>query len=215
MDNSPDEAVPWSNAAAAAPLHEDVLKLRVLAADAPTGPVRTARAVAADLLRHGPPAALIPCVFGVSLLVGLCLLGPARTVVEQESVQSADAGQAAKKVAEELAERKTDDSAARAAQSPRPKDAAVPGETQTRLDAAKAQISAASGKAPAMVQPSPPKSTEKPSGLSERLDLIGRKIAALSAAAPVTDHPPVARKRTNGGRGDAFDPSRNPNAPKD
>ncbi len=216
MDNSPAEAVPRSDAAAAAPLHENILRLRVRSAFARIGALRTARGVTADLLRHDLPAALIPCVFGVSLLVGLCLFVPARTVVKQESVQIADTGQAAKKMAEQLAEHKTDDPAVRAAQSPSPKDAAVAaGETQPPTVPAKAQISAATGKASAKAEPSRTKSVEKRSAFSKKFDPIGRKIAALSAAAPDTNHPPVARKRTNGGGEVAFDPSRNPSAPNE
>jgi hypothetical protein len=66
MDESPAEAGPWANAAAFAALGEDILKLRLRAADATLGqmpskkaeaaPVRAARAVAASLLS---PAALV------------------------------------------------------------------------------------------------------------------------------------------------------------
>lgn len=68
------------------------------------------------------------------------------------------------------------------------KDAAGLGNTKPRLDAAKTEISAAIAEVSGKVERLPPKPPEKPSKA-------------------------VARKRAKGGRGDAFDPSKNPTAP--
>jgi hypothetical protein len=50
----------------------------------------------------------------------------------------------------------------------------------------------------------------------ERIDRIGLKIATLLTIDPVVDHSvsaTPARKREQRARGDAFDPSKHPNAP--
>jgi hypothetical protein len=58
---------------------------------------------------------------------------------------------------------------------------------------------------------------EKLANGGKRLDRIGLKIAALLAVDSGVDHSvsatPVARKRGQNRRGDAFDPSQNPSAP--
>jgi hypothetical protein len=54
-------------------------------------PLRTARAVA-GLLRYLAAAALMVCMFVVTLLVGSYYVGPAPTVVRQESLRNADSG---------------------------------------------------------------------------------------------------------------------------
>jgi hypothetical protein len=62
----------------------------------------------------------------------------------------------------------------------------------------------------------PPKPVEKLAKGGERTDRIGLKIAALLAADPVVDHSVSATppgKRGQRARGDAFDPSKHPNAP--
>jgi hypothetical protein len=199
---------------AAGSLREDVLKLRLRATDSTLGaapskpaeavPERTSRTMVGGLLGFGGPALLMASVFGVSLLVGTHFLGSARTG-RPETGQTADTGQGARKMAEELAMHKTDDPSARAAPSP------------IARDAAKTPIAAAISEPPVRSDPLPPKSSEKPSGSSERIDPIGRKIAALTVAAPVVERPasatPASTKRPHLRRADAFDPARNPNAP--
>jgi hypothetical protein len=227
MDDSAANAAPWANAAAVASLGEDLMKLRLRAADATLGsmpskkvlavPMGTARTVAVGLSHYGPPAAVMIGVFGFTLLLGIHLLSPVGTVVRQESGHSADTSQGAQKMADELAAHKTDDPARRALQSPSPKVAASLGDTAPRLDAAKIQVNAATGEVPVKVEPSPRQPPDEPSKVSERFDGIGHKIAALSSAAPIADRPvsaaPIPRKRSHVARGDAFDPSRNSKAP--
>jgi hypothetical protein len=223
MDDSPAEAVPRANSAPVISLGDEILKLRLRAADATLGhmpskkaeavPIRTARTVAASLLR---PAASMACAFGVPLVLGLYLFSPARTIVEPEGVRIAAADQGAREMAEELDAHKTDDPAMHALRSPSPKDAVVPVDTKPLVDAVKTPIGSAIGEPPAKLEFPTRKSTGKHTGLSERSDPIGHKIAAL-APTTVADRSvsptSVGRKRAHGGHGDAFDPTQNPNAP--
>jgi hypothetical protein len=188
MRDIPDEAVPWISAAAA---------------------------TRSQVLRFGPHTALAACLFGVGWLAWFYLDGHARTVVQRESVQTAEIGQPAQKMAEELTAQKTDVGALGAAQGLSTKDVIDLGNTNPRLNAAKIEISGPIAEGSSKVLR--PKPAEKLSKISERVDHIGLKIAALLAAAPVADRSvsaaPVAQKRARGGRGDAFDPSQHPNAP--
>ena len=212
--------------AAAAPPDEDVLEMGAWAADAihlthfkqaKAAQARNAPTLITNLLRYGPYAALTACLFAGAWLAWSHLDRPARTVVQQESVQSAEIGHAAQKMAEEPPTQKADVEAMPAVQSLSAKDVTGLGDTKPRLDAAKTEISAPIAEVSGKVEHLPPKSAEKPSTARERLDPIGDKIAALLAAAPVADRSvsaaPVTRKRAHGGRGDAFDPSKNPTAP--
>jgi hypothetical protein len=212
--------------AAAAPPDENVLEMRAWAADAihpahfkqaKAAPARNAPTLVTNLLRYGPYAALTACLFAGAWLAWSHLDGPARTVVQQESVQSAEMGHAAQKMAEEPHAQKAEVEALPTAQSLSTKDAIDLGGTKPRLDAAKTEVSAAIVEVSGKVERLPPKSPEKPSKASERFDPIGHEIAALLAAAPVVDRSkaaaPVARKRAENARHDAFDPSKNPTAP--
>jgi hypothetical protein len=224
MHGLPDEAVPWVSAAAA---DEDALEIAPRPADAILGAAparkskavlpRSAPALGARLFMYGPHAALTACLIGAALLVGSHLVARAPVAVQQESVQSAETGQTAQKMAEEPPAQRADLEAMRAAQSLSTKDVTSLGNTQPRLDAAKTEISAGIGEASGRVGRLRPKSAENAPKASERLDRIGLEIAALLAATPVGDRSmsaaPVARKRAPGGRGDAFDPSENPTAP--
>ncbi len=208
------------------PPDEAVLEIGARATDAIPRPVpsrkveavtaRSARALAARALSYSPHAALTACLFGAAWLVGSYFIGPAPTVVQQESVQSAEIGRAAEKKAVELHAQRADIEAMRAAQSLSTKDATGLGNTKPR-DAAKAEISGAIAEVSGKVGHLRPKSAEKLPKVSARFDRIGLKIVALLAAAPLADRSaspaPVPRKRAQGGRGDAFDPSQNPNAP--
>src|SRR5208337_70242 len=223
MHDFPDEAVPWASAAAAPP-DEDVLEMGAWAADAihlahfkqaKAAPARNAPTLVTNLLRYGPYAALTACLFGGAWLAWSHLDRPARTVIQPESVRSAEMGHAAQIMAEEPYAQKAEVEALPAAQSLSTKDATDLGGTKPRLDAAKTEITAAIAEVSAKVERLPPKPPEKPSKASERFDPIGHEIAALLAAAPVADRAvaPVTRKRAHGGRSDAFDPSKNPTAP--
>ena len=223
MHDFPDEAVPWASATAAAPADQDVLEIGAWAADAihpahfkqaKAAPARHAPTLVTNLLRYGPHAALTAWLFGAAWLAWSYLDRPAKTVIQSESVQSAEIEHAAQKMAEEPHAPKAEVEALPPAQGT--KDAAGLGNTKPRLDAAKTEISAAIAEVSGKVERLPPKPPEKPSKASERFDPIGHEIAALLAAAPVADSAvsvAVARKRAKGGRGDAFDPSKNPTAP--
>jgi len=218
MDDSLDEAVPWASAAAAASPDEDGLETGAQAADSILDPIpsrkveaisaRIARPVAAGLLRYGPHAALAAWLLGVAWLVGSSLVGPARTVPQRASVQSAETGHTAQK---------TDVETVRAAQGPSAKDATDPQNTRPRLDAAKTEISGGIRETPGKAERLRSKSAERLSKAGERLDRIGLKIAALLAAAPAADRSapvaPVGRKPAQNARHDAFDPLQDPTAP--
>jgi hypothetical protein len=156
-------------------------------------------------------------LLGVAWLVGSLFVGPAQTVVQQESLQS-KTSLAVQKMAEESRAQKADVEAMHPAQTLSTKDVTGLGTTTPRLDAAKTEINAAIAEPQDKVEHSRPKSADKVSKASERLDRIGLKIAALlAAAAPAADRSmaaaPIARRQARGVRHDAFDPSLNPTAP--
>ena len=222
MKDFPDEVVPWGGAAAAAPPNEDVPKIGVLAADAIVGPltckkIETASVLVAGLLHYGPHAALTAWMIAVARTAGSHFVGPARTVDQQESVRSADAGHAAQKMIDYLHAQEAAVEAMHAAQILSTKDATGLGSAKPRLDALKIDINAAIPEASGTVEHLRSKSAEKLPKTTARVDRLGLTIAALLAAGPVADRSvsttPVVRKRAQGGRGDAFDPSQNPNAP--
>jgi hypothetical protein len=227
MNDFPNEAVPWGGVAAAAQLDEEQSDMDAWVADAALGPAssrkvetvsaRSAPALAAGLFRYGPHAALTACMIAVASMAGSHFVGPARTVEQKESVRSTDTGHAAQKMAEDFHAQEADAEDMRAAQILSTKVATGLGSTKPRLDVAKTEINAAIPDASGKVGHLRSKSAEKLPKTTERVDRIGLKIAALLAAAPVTDHSvsaaSVVRKRAQGGRGDAFDPSEHPNAP--
>ena len=190
MHDFPDEAVPWASATAAAPADQDVLEIGAWAADAihpahfkqaKAAPARNAPTLVTNLLRYGPHAALTAWLFGAAWLAWSYLDRPAKTVIQSESVQSAEIEHAAQKMAEEPHAPKAEVEALPPAQGT--KDAAGLGNTKPRLDAAKTEISAAIAEVSGKVERLPPKPPEKPSKASERFDPIGHDIAALLAAA--------------------------------
>jgi hypothetical protein len=218
----PDTVVPGGGAAAAAPPDEAVPEIGVLAADAIVAPltgkrIETAAALVESLLHYGPHAALTAWMVAVAWTAGSHFVGPARTVDPQTSVRSADTSHAAQKMVDCPHAQEADIEAMRAAQIPSTKDATGLGGTKPRLDAATIDINAAIPEASGMVEHLRSESAEKLPKTTARVDRIGLKIATLLAAAPVADRSapaaPVVRKRAQGGRGDAFDPSQNPNAP--
>jgi hypothetical protein len=221
-----DEPVPWVGTAAAPP-DEETLEIGARAADAIVGSLpskkieavlaRSTPTLAAGLLRYGPHAVLTAWLVGVAWMVGSSFIGPDRTVIHQESVKSAEMGPAEQKMAEKLHAQKAEVEAMHAVQNLSTKNVTGLANVKPHLDAAKPEISAA------IVEPSGKighlrrKSTDRLSKADERLDRVGLKIAALLAGAPVVDHSvsaaPVAQRRAQGRRHDAFDPSLNPTAP--
>jgi hypothetical protein len=212
-----------AGAAAVSPPDADVLQIRARAADAILGPApskkaeaasaRRVRALVVHLLSHGQHAALPACLFGFAWPY---FSGLTTTVVPRLGVESAEIGRTAQ-MAEELSALKASVGAMRAAQSLSAKDATILGNTKPRLDAAKAETSVAIAELAGKVEHMQRESAAKLSQVSERFDRIEHQIAALIAAAPTADGSssaaPVARKRAQGGPGDAFDPSQNPTAP--
>ncbi len=212
MRDIPDKAVPCASPAAVLPPDEDLLEIGAWAADAirpvhfkqdKAAAARDARTLIANLLRYGRHAALTACLFGAGWLAWSHLDHPAKTVIQLESVRGAEMGMAAQKMAEEP-------------HAQRAELDALPGAQSQSTKPPKTEISAAIAGVPSKVEQLLPKSPEKPSKASERFDPIGHEITAVLAAAPVADRSTsaaVARKRTKGGRGDAFNPSKNPTAP--
>ena len=174
---------------------------------------RRAPPLAARLLNYGPHAALTAWLFGAAWLLGSHFVVSTSTAVREESVQSAEMGEAAQKMAAEHHAQEADVEVVRTAQSLSTKAATDLETAKSRLDAKRTEV----GPAIAEVSGKRPKVAEKLSKVGRRFDRIGLEIAALVAAAPAADRlvaaAPVARRRAQSARHDAFDPSQNPNAP--
>ena len=200
MHEFPDEAVPVASAAAGSPPDADVLEIRARAADAILRPVPFKKAKPAStrrapplferLLRYGPHAALAACLFGFAWMAGSYFSSPVRTIMPQGSVESAEVGRAAQKMAEEIRALKANVEAMHTAQSLSAKDAIGVGNTKPGLDAAKTEISAAIAEPSRKVEQ--PKSAEKPSKATERVDRLGLKSRRSSLPLPSrTARPPT------------------------
>jgi hypothetical protein len=208
MDDFPDEAVPSaitdedgseSKARTAAMLGLTYLNW-----------VKTAAAGSRGVLvqRYGPPAALTACLFGFAWLGWSNIQGRAPTL------PSAEINLPAQKTADESPAQTTELEAMRAAHT---EEVSAPETVRPGLEAAKNEAGPGIVEAAGKTGRLPPKSVEKLANGGKRLDRIGLKIAALLAVDPVVDHSvsatPIARKRGQNARGDAFDPSQHPNAP--
>ena len=161
--------------------------------------------------RYGPPAALMACLFGFAWLGWSNIQGRAPTL------PGAEINLPAQKTADELPAQTTELEAMRAAQSLNTGEVSAPETVRPGFEAAKNEAGPAIVEAAGKTSRLPPKPVEKLANGGKKLDRIGLKIAALLAVDPVVDHSvsatPVARKRGQGARGDAFDPSQHPNAP--
>jgi len=238
MYDSPDEAVPGASAAAASPPDANVLEIRARAADAILGPVPAKKAEEGStrrvpplfgrLLSYGPHAALAACLFGFAWVAGSYFFGgqspfyamkprPVRTVVMEESVERAEMLRTVQKMAEEIRVLKANVEAMHATQSLSAKDATGREGMKTRLDAMQTETGTAISELAGKVKHLQREFAAKLFQVSERFDRIEHQIAAPRAAASVAaasaSGAAPARKRTQGGRGDAFDPSQNPTAP--
>ena len=211
MDDFPDEAVP------SAITDEDgsEFKARTAAMLGLTylNWIKTAAAGSRGVLvqRYGPPAALMACLFGFAWLGWSNIQGRAPTL------PSAEINLPAQKTADELPAQTTELEAMRAAQSLNTGEVSAPETVRPGFEAAKNEAGPGIVEAAGKTSRLPPKPVEKLANGGKKLDRIGSKIVALLAVDPVVDHSvsatPVARKRGQGARGDAFDPSRHPNAP--
>ena len=160
---------------------------------------------------------------------------PPAPVATQESVARAEMHRAAQEMIEDIRALKANVEALRAAQSQPGKDATALEGLQTRLDAVKAETGASIAELAGKVENMQREPEAKLSEVIERLDRIEHQIAPLAtaslgaasapgnAAAGKPAQPAVAQakpplenahgQRKIGGRGDAFDPSKNPTAP--
>jgi uncharacterized protein YidB (DUF937 family) len=160
---------------------------------------------------------------------------PAPPVATQESVARTEMLRAAQEMAEEIRGLKANVEALRAAQSQPGKDAAALEGLNSRLDAVKAETGASIAELAGKVENMQRQPEAKLSEVIDRLDRIEHQIAPLAtaslgaasapgnAAAGKPAQPAVAQakpplenahgQRKIGGRGDAFDPSKNPTAP--
>ncbi|MGA2636115.1 hypothetical protein [Methylocella sp.] len=178
---------------------EGVLEMRARATDAMLGPTfsnpeaAAMRRALALFKRYGAHAALAACVVGVAWMGHSYFSRPARTVASVESVEAPPA-----------------------TASPMAKEYGTLEYTKPPLDTAKTDTSSAIVELLDKVERVEHLQRSKRSEVSKRFHHIGHKTAAL-AAASVASHPAstasVTRKHAQGGRGDAFDPSRNPTAP--
>jgi hypothetical protein len=147
-------------------------------------------------------------------LFGLAWLGWSHSQGRAPTPPSAETNLPAQKTAEESHAHRAEVEAVRAARSVN---------TEEVCETAKPDLEAAkSGAGPGILEAAgktsrlPPKPVEKLAKGGERIDRIGLKIAALLAADPVVDHSVSTmqvRRREQRTRGDAFDPSRHPDAP--
>jgi uncharacterized protein YidB (DUF937 family) len=160
---------------------------------------------------------------------------PAPPVATQESVARTEVLRATQEMAEDIRALKANVEALRAAPSQSGSDAAALEGLKTSLDAVKAETGASIAELAGKVENLQREPEAKLSQVIERLDRIEHQIAPLAtaslgaastpgnAAAGKPAQPAVAQakpplenahgQRKIGGRGDAFDPSKNPTAP--
>jgi hypothetical protein len=174
------------------------------------------RALALGHLNYASSAALTACLFGFgALLAGSHLVGPAGTVVQQEKVQSPEMASTAQTMADPPHAQTAGVADLQAPPIPHAIDAGGSAIPKPRPVADRTEIGAPSAGAPGKAEHARSKSAEKLSKAGQRIDRIGLTITALLAAAPAADRsrsPAPDRKLAPGGRGDAFDPARNPTA---
>jgi len=161
---------------------------------------------------------------------------PARPVATQESVERTEMLRKAQVMAEDIRTLKANFEALRAARSQSGTDATALEGLNTRLDAVKAETGAAIAELAGEVENMQREPAAKLSQVIERLDRIEHQMAAPPATAALGTasapgkaaarqpaqiavapaKPPLENahgQRKTGGRGDAFDPSKNPTAP--
>jgi hypothetical protein len=227
MRNFPDELDPRASSPLAVPSVKDALETgaRAVGEIFRFAPSHTSemlsrlrsRALAFGRLNYASSAALTACLFGFgALLAGTHFVDRAGTVVQQETVQSPEMASTGQAMADAPHARTASVADLQAPQIPHPQGAGgsamtKPGPVADRV-ADRMDIGA-----PGKAERARSKSAEKLSKAGKRVDRIGLTIAALLAAAPAADPSgspaPANRKLAQGGRGDAFDPARNPSAP--
>jgi hypothetical protein len=159
---------------------------------------------------YGPLAALAACLFCFAWLAWSNIQHPALTL------PSAETNLPARKTAEQLHSQRVEVEAMGAAQNLNTEEVSAPETAKPVFEARKNEAGPGIVEAAGKTSPLPPKPVEKLAKGGERIDRIGLKIAALLAVDPVVNHSLSAtpvRKREQSARGDAFDPSKHPNAP--
>ena len=164
----------------------------------------------ASLKRYGPPVVLTAGLFG------LACLGSSNIQRTAPTLPRAEINLPVQKTVEESHAQRAVVEAMHAAQSLNTKEVSAPEPAKPSLEAAKDEASPSIVETAGKTSRLPPKPMEKLPNGSGRIDRIGLKIAALLAVDPVVDHSvsaTLARRREQGARHDAFDPSQHPNAP--
>ena len=228
MRNFQDDPDPRTSSPLAVPSDKDALEtgeravsssFRSVPSIASEAPSRLrSRALPLGHLNYASSAALTACLFGLgALLVGTHLVGPARTIVQQERVQSPEMASTAQTMADAPHAQAALVAELQAPQTPHAQDVGGSAITKPRPVADRTEIGAPAAGAPGRAERARSRSAEKLSKAGQRVDRIGLTIAALLAAAPAADRSgspaPAVRKLAQRGRGDAFDPARNPTAP--
>lgn len=186
----------------------DLLLFRQAAAE--SAPPRFER-----LFSYGSSVALVVCLFGFAWAASSYF--PAAKPPAQESVPSKETAErgeilrATQKMAEDISSLKETVDALRTAQSRMAKDTSGFENLKTRLNAVKTETSASIAELAGKVDHLQREPEAKLSQIIERLDRMERQIATAPAAPP--SGAPAAKKQAQSGRGDAFDPAQNPNAP--
>ncbi len=179
------------------------------------------------IMIYGSQAALAACLFGFAWAASSYFSGdpffmaspnppPVKQVAAQDSAERREILHATQKLAEDLRSLKASVEVLRA-QSQTAVESTRLENLKTRLDAIKSETSTSIASLADKVERAQREPEAKLSQIIERLDRMERQIAAPVAAASVgavqASGTSAPRKQAQGGRGDAFNPSLNPNAP--
>jgi TolA-binding protein len=177
---------------------------------------------------YGSQAALAACLFGFAWAASSYFSGdhsllsslnppPMKTIVTQDSAERREMLHATQKMAEDLRSLKASVEVLRTAQNQMATETARLENLKTRLDAVKTETSASIAGLADKIERVQREPEAKLPQIIERLDRIEHQSAAPIAAGTAGAVPASAaaapRKQAHGGRGDAFDPTQNPNAP--
>jgi hypothetical protein len=173
---------------------------------------------------YGSQAALAACLFGFAWAASSYFSGdhsllsslfppPAKTIVAQDSAERREMLHATQKMAEDLRSLKASVEVLRTAQNQMATETARLENLKTRLDAVKTETSVSIAGLADKIEHVQREPEAKLSQIIERLDRMERQIAAPVASAVPAQGAATPRKQAQGGRGDAFDPTQNPNAP--
>ncbi|WGJ15619.1 hypothetical protein QEV83_04950 [Methylocapsa sp. D3K7] len=177
------------------------------------------------ILIYGSQAALAACLFGFAWAASSYFSGnqlslnptPVNQIAAQDSAERREILRATQKMAEDLRSLKASFEVLSTAQSQMGVETARLENLKTRLDAIKSETSTSIAGLADKVERVQREPEAKLSQIIERLDRMERQIAAPVAAGSAGAVPvsgtSAPRKQAQGGRGDAFNPSLNPNAP--